>query len=136
MLTAGFSKVCISPPIGAPLAGFAAREGVCEGIHDDLFARAVVLANDEEAVALVSVDVLALSSGFVDQVRKEIEQRTGVRRDAVMIAATHTHAGPVTVKTFFNPEDSLDADYMESMAAAIGKSLASSRGASPSRAMR
>ena len=82
MLTAGFSKVCISPPIGAPLAGFAAREGVCEGIHDDLFARAVVLANDEEAVALVSVDVLALSSGFVDQVRKEIEQRTGVRRDS------------------------------------------------------
>ena len=123
MLTAGFSKVCISPPIGAPLAGFAAREGVCEGIHDDLFARAVVLANDEEAVALVSVDVLALSSGFVDQVRKEIEQRTGVRRDAVMIAATHTHAGPVTVKTFFNPEDSLDADYMESIAAAIETSV-------------
>ena len=123
MLTAGFSKVCISPPIGAPLAGFAARDGVCEGIHDDLFVRSAVLANEEGAVALVSVDVLALSSGFVDQVRKEIEQRTGIRRDAVMIAATHTHAGPVTIKTFFNPEDSLDGAYMDSLAAAMETSV-------------
>ena len=37
MISAGFSKVVVSPPIGAPLAGFAARAGVCEGIHDDLY---------------------------------------------------------------------------------------------------
>src|SRR5262245_66401701 len=44
LLTAGFHKVCISPPIGSPLAGFAARQGVSTGVHDDLFARAPVLA--------------------------------------------------------------------------------------------
>ena len=124
VLSAGFSKVCISPPIGAPLAGFAAREGVCQGIHDDLYARAMVFADDQTAVALVSVDVLALSSDFVNQVRKNIEQSTGISQDAVMIAATHTHAGPVTIKTFFNPEDSLDVSYMDSLAAAIENSVA------------
>lgn len=123
MLRVGYSKVCISPAIGQPLAGFAAREGVCKGIHDDLFARAVVLENESQAVALVSVDVLALSSEFVDQVRTKITGRTGISRDAVMIASTHTHAGPVTIKTFFNPEDSLDSGYMTTLAAAIETSV-------------
>ena len=109
MLKAGFSKVCISPPKGAPLAGFAAREGVSAGIHDDLFARALVLSDEKSALALVSVDLLALPSEFVKRVRIGIESRTGISADAVMIASTHTHAGPVTITTFFNPEESVDA---------------------------
>lgn len=123
MLTAGFSKVSISPPIGAPLAGFAARQGMCEGIHDELFSRALVLENNGTAVAFVSLDVLAVSSEFTDRVRAGIEQTTGIGKDAVMIASTHTHAGPVTVKTFFNPEDTLDAAYMDSLARAIEDSV-------------
>jgi len=124
LLSAGFSKVSISPPIGAPLAGFAARQGFCEGVHDDLFARALVVENNGKVVAFVSLDVLAVSSEFANSVRTRIEQRTGIGRDAIMIASTHTHAGPVTVKTFFNPEGTLDADYMDSLAQAIEESVA------------
>jgi len=124
VLTAGFSKICISPPIGAPLAGFAAREGVSQGIHDDLFARAVVLVNKETAVALVSVDLLALSSDFIKRVRKNIQQAIGISAEAVMIASTHTHAGPVTITTFFNPGESLDSSYMDSLAQNIEEAVA------------
>lgn len=124
MLTAGFSKVCISPPIGAPLAGFAARQDTCEGIHDDLFSRALVIEKDGNAVAFVSLDVLAVSSEFVGRVRENIQRRTGIEKDAVMIAATHTHAGPVTVRTFFNPDGTLDNNYMERLAKAVEDSVA------------
>ncbi len=124
MLTAGFSKVCISPQVGAPLAGFAAREGVSEGIHDDLYARAVVLVNKEAAIALVSVDLLALSSDFIKRVRQNIQQASVFRPEAVMIASTHTHAGPVTITTFFNPGESLDSSYMDSLAQSIEKAVA------------
>ncbi|HEY8227702.1 MAG TPA: neutral/alkaline non-lysosomal ceramidase N-terminal domain-containing protein [Pyrinomonadaceae bacterium] len=124
MLTAGFSKVCISPPVGAPLAGFAAREGVSQGIHDDLFARAVVLVNNETAVALVSVDLLALSSDFIQRVRENVQENIGISAEAVMIASTHTHAGPVTITTFFNPDESLDPSYMDSLARSIAQSVA------------
>jgi hypothetical protein len=124
VLSAGFHKVSISPPIGAPLAGFAARQGFCEGIHDDLFTRALVIENNGKAVAFVSLDVLAVSSEFVNHARKRIEQRTGIGSEAIMIASTHTHAGPVTVKTFFNPEASLDRDYMDLLAQAIEDSVA------------
>ncbi len=123
MLRAGFSKVCISPSIGAPLAGFAARHGVSEGIHDDLFARALVLANGESVVALVSVDLLALSSEFIKRVRDGIQRRTGIKPESVMIASTHTHAGPVTITTFFNPEESVDSVYMDSLAEAVEQSV-------------
>ena len=123
MLVAGFSKANISPSVGAPLAGFAAREGVCEGIHDELFSRALVLENDGVAVAFVSVDVLALPSEFVESVRKQIEARTGIKHDSIVIASTHTHAGPVTVRTFFNPEASLDQAYMDRLATAIEDSV-------------
>lgn len=123
MLRAGFSKVCISPPIGAPLAGFAARNGVSQGIHDDLFARALVLANGESVVALVSVDLLALSSDFIKRVRDGIQRSTGIDPKSVMIASTHTHAGPVTITTFFNPEESVDSAYMDSLAEAVEQSV-------------
>ena len=119
MLSVGFSKSNISPPIGAPLAGFAAREGFCEGIHDELYARAMVLESSAAAIAFVSLDVLALPSEFVDMVREKIEASTGIKRDLVVIASTHTHAGPVTVKTFFNPGDSLDQGFMDHIARAI-----------------
>jgi hypothetical protein len=123
MLTAGIAKVCISPSPGAPLAGFAARQGVAAGVHDDLFARTLVLENAGEALAFISVEVLALPGEFVGRVRAMIAERTGIRPDAVMIAATHTHAGPVTISTFFNPEESLDAGYMDRLAGAIVESV-------------
>ncbi len=123
MLTAGFSKVSISPPSGAPLAGFAARQGMCEGIHDELFSRALVLENNGKTIVFIGLDVLAVSSEFVNRVRAKIEQRTGIPENAIMIASTHTHAGPVTVKTFFNPEGTLDPDYMNSLAQAIEDSV-------------
>jgi hypothetical protein len=119
LFKAGFSKVCISPSVGSPLAGFAARKSVSEGVHDDLFAHALVMENSETAIALVSVDVLALSGGFVRRVRAGVAERTGINPDAVMIACTHTHAGPVTITTFFNPGESLDPSYMDRLASAI-----------------
>ena len=119
MFKAGFSKICISPPIGAPLAGFAAREDVSQGIHDDLYARALVLESAEASVAVVSVDLLALPSDFISRVRSEIEKSIGLSPVSVMIASTHTHAGPVTITTFFNPDESVDTQYMDTLAKGI-----------------
>ena len=94
-----------------------------QGIHDDLFARALVLANGKAVVALVSVDLLALSGDFIKRVRAGIHNRTGIDPSSVMIASTHTHAGPVTITTFFNPEESVDCAYMNSLADALEQSV-------------
>jgi hypothetical protein len=124
VVTAGFHRVDITPPVGAPLAGFAARQGVSTGIHDPLFAHALVLDNGTRATAFVSVDVLGLAADFVHRVRQMIEARTGLQQAAVMVSATHTHSAPVTVSTFFNPGESLDQAYMDRLASAIVEAVA------------
>lgn len=119
MVTAGFHRVDITPPAGVPLAGFAAREGVSIGAHDPLFVRALVLENAGCALAFVSVDVLGIPADFVRAVRERITASTRLGPEAVMISATHSHAAPVTISTFFNPGESLDQNYMNRLASAI-----------------
>ena len=40
------ARVCITPPVGAWQGGYGARDRPCEGVHDDLFARALVLEDE------------------------------------------------------------------------------------------
>ena len=124
MLRAGFHRIDITPPAGAPLAGFAAREGVSTGVHDPLFAHALVIESHGRAAAFVSVDVLGLAADFVQRVREMIKTRTGLAEDAVMVSATHTHSAPVTVSTFFNPGETLNQAYMNRLATAIDDAVA------------
>src|SRR3954466_2429748 len=57
-LKAGAAKVDITPPIGYPMWGYGARHDAPSlGTLDPLRARALVLATDEERIALVSLDL-------------------------------------------------------------------------------
>lgn len=123
MLKTGVAAVRITPLTGSPLAGFAARAGVSTGTHDELYARALVLDTGVTAVAFISVDVLALAAQFVEHVRRAIAARIPLEAAGILIASTHTHAGPVTITTFFNPNTSLDSAYMERLAAAIEEAV-------------
>lgn len=124
LLQAGWSKIVITPEIGATLTGFSAREGVSTGVHDDLYVRSLAIESDGRAAALVSVEVLALEGDFVGVVKQAIERRTGIPAANTLIACTHAHAGPVTVKSFFNPNEKVDEAYMARLAAAIEQSAA------------
>ena len=68
---------------------------------------------------MVSVDLLALDAAFIEQVRAEISEATGLSPQGVMIAATHTHGGPVTATMFSPLEQTLDAAYLASLRASI-----------------
>jgi neutral ceramidase len=119
LFRAGFGKACISPEAGVPLAGFAARQGVATGVHDDLFVRALALETEDANAALLSVDLLALPREFVERVRRQVNARTGIDPNAILIACTHTHSGPVTISTFFNPDESVNPAYMDRIAEAM-----------------
>jgi hypothetical protein len=87
-----------------------------------LYSRAIAFDGTDDAVILISVDVLALSSQFTLEVRKRISEVTSVRYSNIVIAATHTHSGPETIRTFFNADVALDANYMTQLASAITQS--------------
>lgn len=105
------------------MAGFDARNGVAESVHDPLNARAFVIDDGRTVVAFVSVEVIGVSAEFSDQVRREVQQRTGIPSEHVVLSATHTHCGPVTIKHFFNQGQDLDAGYLERLAQGIVQSV-------------
>jgi neutral ceramidase len=94
---AGTAAVKITPPKGAPMAGYYYNRAA-DGVHDDLFAKALVLESEGVRVALVACDVESLPRAIVEQARKKIEADTGIGGAAVMISATHSHTGPVILE--------------------------------------
>lgn len=93
-LKIGAASVKITPPVGASMAGYFYERGV-EKIHDDLFAKALVIEKDGSKIAIVSCDLINLSASIVAEVRKLVEKSVGIDPSHVMIGATHSHTGPV-----------------------------------------
>lgn len=91
---AGAARVNINPPNGTPLAGYYA-ERLSQGVADDLFAKALVLDDGLTRVALVTCDLISLPRHVVEETRKLVQKQTGIPVSHVMIAATHTHTGPM-----------------------------------------
>lgn len=90
-LQAGAAAVDITPPLGTLINGDFLPH-YARTIHDPLYARALVLQAGPETVALVVVDSCAMPRDFLDEVKAQIEQETGIRPENVLISSTHTHA--------------------------------------------
>lgn len=96
-MKAGLAQIDITPPVGTPLTGYIARDGVSTGVHDPLFARALALQEGDQRAAILTCDVLGLRLVDVHAVRAAIEATTGIPAAHVLIACSHTHAGPATM---------------------------------------
>ncbi len=126
-LRAGVAAVSITPPDGAPLAGYY-RKRLSEGVLDDLYSKAVVVERGGVKAAIVVCDILTLPRQVVESARKLIEQQTDIPGANVMIGATHTHTSPVVSGE--NTRDMLDGGdsetavkYTRSLPALIAQSV-------------
>lgn len=112
MVKAGAAKVDITPPVGVPLDGNV-RDKNSQGIHDSLFAKALVFADGKETVAIVACDLVGLSPELVGRARQLIEEGSGIRGENVLLNATHTHSGPAVI-ALLGPK--VDESYLEILA--------------------
>ncbi|MGH7864470.1 MAG: neutral/alkaline non-lysosomal ceramidase N-terminal domain-containing protein, partial [Candidatus Binataceae bacterium] len=94
-LTAGAARVRLDPPLGIGMVGYGRRVGRASGVHDDLAAQALVLSDGERKAAIVSVDLLAIGLRIADEICATVAACCDVAADAVLVCATHTHAGPL-----------------------------------------
>ncbi len=92
-LEAGASFVDITPPVGWRRAG-GYREEISTGVHDPLYAKALVFKQGGERAALVVCDLCSIGREVSDLARRKASERTGIPFSNIVISATHTHGGP------------------------------------------
>lgn len=95
---AAAGKVDVTPDLKREtvwLAGFGATGRRAAGVHDPIYARALVVADGYKMVALVSVDCIGLYREDVERMRRAAGW-DGVNR-YLFVSATHEHSGPDTL---------------------------------------
>lgn len=90
MFEFGFYEKEITPPLGCGIPGYFSIRRGCD-VLDRLYARAVVIKSDNEKIAIISVDGLHPKTDICADIAKRVEKYTGIARDKLMIAFTHSH---------------------------------------------
>ncbi|MBM4779481.1 MAG: hypothetical protein GQE15_17375 [Archangiaceae bacterium] len=75
---------------GMWLAGFGNTTPAVD-VHDDVWARAVVVQNGDISIALVSIDAVGLFRDDVERIRAAVTKRNLGVPDYVLVSSTHTH---------------------------------------------
>jgi hypothetical protein len=91
-LRAGVARIDLTPPLdfNAPLGGYGERMNrPAEGVHDRIFAKALVLSDGHKKFALITVDIV----GFPPTLKPELIQRLAGawQPGQMMLLASHSH---------------------------------------------
>ena len=103
-LEAGAAVVDITPPVGYRMCGYF-NERLSTGTRDPLSAKAFVLRQGDVRAALVFCDLIGITREVTDRTRQAVEQKLGIPPGNVLVAATHSHTGPLyagALREFFH----------------------------------
>ena len=113
---AGAAAVTIIPSNSHFLFGYPFVERMSTGTNDELLSSAIYLNNGENQVLFISNDIIYVSKDFVASVRRRINKKTAIPEANIMLAATHTHSGPVTTDIAISGNDPIipevDKEYL------------------------
>ncbi|MBO5938191.1 MAG: hypothetical protein J6Q82_01655 [Clostridia bacterium] len=115
-LRVGYARVNVNPPLGIPIAGYF-KERFADGILDDLEVVAMAVASGEKTVLLMTIDHCGVGKEYLTPWREKIAEKTGIDAEAIFIHSTHTHQGPILLKT--NPHP-LIRDYEKYLEKRVG----------------
>ena len=94
----GVGRADITPPTGYFTFGYVRSDSVGRGALGRLWARAIVIKQGREKIALVSEDLGGIPGGMLQHAVEQIG-RPGYSERNVFVSASHTHSGPAG---FFN----------------------------------
>lgn len=118
-LLIGAAKADITPRRSCWMQGYANRlenGPQSQGVRDPLHVRALVASDGAASVALAICDLCNIDSATADSVRQLVCGAIGAAPEGVMIAATHTHAGPVSSHPERSGGGKTDAEWFEGLA--------------------
>jgi len=103
-LRAGAAMSVLTPPLGTEMIGFF-QIRLAEDVHDELHAKAFVFESGGSQVALVVCDLIVLEMRDVAEIRRLVDELTGIPAGNIMISCTHSHYVPATASIFNTTRD-------------------------------
>lgn len=117
-LRAGAASADITPPVGGLMYGYGARgTNKSQGVHDPLYAKAVVIESEGERLAIVTLDLGTFLTENTDNVRAIVKRKTGIEN--VLCVASHSHSTPGLQSEFPSKRKPYIRDAEAKIAAAI-----------------
>lgn len=112
-LKGGCAKVNITPPLGIPLIGSYGKPS--DDILDELYAKALVLNDGNNAIAIICADLLYTPlEEITNPARRIIKEKTDIPEEHILICATHTHSGPeVFTRSKLGPDQEIPASEID-----------------------
>lgn len=90
----GFARLCITPPLGHPIAGYYQKRDT-KGVLDDLYVSAVAFDDGVKKAVVMAVDILQLHPEQDLKYRKIISDFCNIPMEAIFMNCSHTHQGPL-----------------------------------------
>jgi len=97
MFCVGIGRADITPPIGTLLMGYTPPRP-CVSVHDRLQITVFLFADGDTRALVASADLCNIRGEASVNVRKAMSEAAGVPYENCIIACTHTHSGPHTVR--------------------------------------
>jgi hypothetical protein len=118
-LLAGAATAVITPNLGVSLCG-AMQDRHADNLHDDLFARSLVLDNGSTRLAFVVLDLIAATKEWLGEIKHQIHGHTNIPLTNILISCTHTHSAVTPVNVF---QSNADAAYLRWAAPRVADSV-------------
>jgi hypothetical protein len=92
----GLAQVKITPEQPVLLSGYGGRTKPFEKVAADLYVKALVLEDrDGHRGVIVTSDLLGFPAAVAEPICERIRDKTGLKRDQVLLNSSHSHAGPL-----------------------------------------
>ncbi len=109
-LQTGSAREVITPPVGIPLGGNARTNNYATHVLHQLYIRALYVENGGDVACVISVDTLGLREQDARNLRRQVAETLGLHESNVLVACTHTHSGPDTLRLFCPTAEKLNHD--------------------------
>ena len=121
---AGSAKVDITPKVWPVQLVGSFSERLADKAHDPLFARAIVCDEGQTRLAIVIVDNCLIGRNYLDRAKALAAERTRLRADRILVAATHTHTAPPGKDRRTNRDDAAHRAYFKQLVEGIAEAIA------------
>ena len=116
---AGAATSNITPKIGTSINGNM-KDVLIQEIHDETYARSIVLDDGQIKLAFVVVDLCMVSKEVLDVAKHRAHLQTHIPIEHMLMSATHTHSAGTACSVF---QSDPDQDYLEFLSERIADAL-------------